>query len=150
MLLVPAHCRGCNRYWLQRQVDIDQQGSTFCECGAAARVLPAESYVAGDVSLFKAIVDSLEAARITALQAGRLTLELELREHASPALKLARLSELVPSLTVIQLIATTDAATTRKAVSMLTLLLETMATTRSESDVSALLSAPVPAQRKHS
>ena len=141
MSLVAAHCRVCDHYWLVARVDIDSMGSAACECGSVGQALPSEAYLSGDVSLFDAIVASLEAAEVPPLQAGRLSLELELCEGLPPVAKLARLSTLVPSLAVIELIATADVATTRKAVGMLALLLEAMATSNRKSDISALLSA---------
>jgi hypothetical protein len=139
MSFVPFACHACDRCWLQLRAGIDHDGNAGCECTGIGRAISSDSYDASDVSLFAAIVDSLRLARLTPLNAGRLALELESREAPSPATKLARMSELVPSLCIIEVIATTQPETTRKAVAMFAAVLNVMAVKRSASDVEALL-----------
>jgi hypothetical protein len=138
MRLVPCHCHACKSYWLQAHADIDQDGNTACGCGGAARALPGESYSPADESLFDAIINSLRTAQVTAMQAVLLTIELERCEDVTPAGKLARLSQLVPAFSIIELIATTDPARSRKAVGMFALLLDAIAMTHRSSDFSSL------------
>lgn len=139
MPLLPFSCYACDRYWLQSELDVDQRGDAACECGGMGRAISRNGYEAADASLFAAIVDSLHIARLPALHAGRLLMELEMREAMPPAATLARMSQLVPSLCIIELIATARLETAQKAVGMFTALLEAMAAKRSTSDVTALL-----------
>jgi hypothetical protein len=142
MRLIACHCHGCDRYWLHSREELERENIAACECGRSARVLPGQSYIQSDMPLFEAIASSLQAARVTPMQAGRLGIELEGCDGMPANIKLARLTQLVPSLAIIELIATTDVATTRKAVGMFAMLFEAIATARSKSDVSALLSEP--------
>jgi hypothetical protein len=139
MSLLPFSCSACDNYWLQGEHDVDQNGSAPCECGGVGRAISMDSYEATDASLFSAIVDSLHIAQLSSLRAGRLLLELETHEEMSPAAKLSRMSELLPSLCIIELIATARAETAHKAIRMFVDLLEAMASKRSASDVTALL-----------
>ena len=140
MTLIACHCHGCERYWLHDREQLGQASAAACDCGRSAHVLPGQSYVDGDIPLFDAIASSLRIAQVTPMKAGRLGIELEACDGMPANIKLARLSQLVPSLATVELIATTDLATTRKAVGIFAMLLEAIATARSKSDVSALLS----------
>ncbi len=149
MWLVACHCQGCNCYSLQPRIDIDGDGNVRCECAGTAMALPGASYREADRSLFDAIVASLHSARVTSMQAARLALELE-DCRLGPTSKLARLSELVPSLAIMELIATTDAATARTAAGMFDLLLQALSATNRLSDVSALAGTSATTQRSQS
>lgn len=148
MALVPFYCLVCEHYCLQDELDIDAHGSAICQCGGVGRAISRDSYEAGDASLFAAVADSLSIARLSALGASRLLVELEPRESVASAAMLARMSELVPSLCIIELIATARAETTLKAVRMLVTILRAMAAQRSASDIVSLLSAPSERQRR--
>lgn len=125
MRLIPVHCDHCSRSALVEASAI-VAGSTRCsECQGPARPLPGESYGPDDARLFKHLETTLREARLTAVNAAQLAVELEGR-HAHPGRGLERLAELLPSLSVLELLVGSDAASKRKAEGILATLLEAM------------------------
>jgi hypothetical protein len=143
MRLLPIQCSACHCFTLVDAISVNNEGCCECECGCIARALPGQSYGVEDLSLFDAVVTSIEAAEITWMNASRLVLELEACGSPRPMVKLARLKQLVPALSVIELIASSNPATARKAWGMFSTLLDAISRGRSRSGVMpALREAP--------
>lgn len=133
MDLAPAHCRACGRIYLESVIVI-AAGNVVCECGGIARVLSGSRYRPQEESLFDAIVASLIAGGVTSMSAPRLTRALDGSGVSEPpGAGLYRLSELMPSLAVIALIAGGDPGTARTAEDMFGVVLDAIASTRSHS-----------------
>jgi hypothetical protein len=135
MRLLPIQCSACQCFTLVDELTVSPEGSCECQCGCIARALPGQTYGVDDVSLFEAVVASIETAGITWMNASRLVLELEACDSARPIYKLARLKQLVPALSVIELIASSSPATARKACGMFSTVLEALSRGRSRSGI---------------
>jgi hypothetical protein len=132
MELVPAYCRSCARFYLESLVVVAAD-NVLCDCGGIARVLPGDRYTRADETLFDAVVSSLENAGVSWMVAPELSRCLDGRESEVPGTALARLARLVPSLSVIELIAGGDPRSARKAESMFSTILDAIAALRSRS-----------------
>lgn len=144
MRLIPIQCSACLHFALVDDVAVNAEGSCECECGCVALALPGGTYGAEDQSLFDAVVASLETADITWMNASRLVVELEACSSPRPTVKLARLKELAPALSVIELIASRSPATARTACGMFSTVLEAIARGRSRS---GFVAVPAPTAR---
>lgn len=140
MRLIPIQCIACAEFALVGEHVISPEGSSLCDCGGTARVLPGGTYGPDDETLFEAIVASLRTAEITWMNAARLVIELEACGSPRPIVKLIRLRQLVPALSVIELIASSNPATARKAIGMFETLLEALSNGRSRSGIMPPLS----------
>jgi hypothetical protein len=138
MRLIPIQCSACLHFALVDEVAVDAEGKCQCACGCAGQALPGQTYGAEDQSLFDAVVASLETADINWMNAWRLVVELEACDSPRPSVKLARLKELVPALSVIELIASSSPETARKACGMFSTVLEAISRGRSQSGIAAL------------
>jgi hypothetical protein len=141
MRLIPIQCTACSEFALVGEHVVSPEGNGLCECGGTARVLPGGTYGSDDEALFEAIVASLRAAEITWMNAARLVIELEACGSPRPIVKLIRLRQLVPALSVIELIASSNPATARKASGMFETLLEALSNGRSRSGILPSLAA---------
>jgi hypothetical protein len=133
MNLVPAYCRSCSHFYLESLLVV-AANNALCECGGIARVLPGARYTADDETLFDAVVSSLRNAGITWMAAPQLARALDGRTAEPPGAALTRLARLVPSLSIIELIAGGDPRTARTAEAMFATVLDAIAATRSHSD----------------
>lgn len=143
MELVPAYCRTCRHFYLESLVVVAAD-NVLCECGGIARVVSGERYTDADETLFDAVVSSLESAGVSWMNAPELVRALGGRESEEPGTALARLARLVPSLSIIELIAGGDARTARTAESMFATVLEAIAATRNRSDTAPRFVAEPP------
>ncbi|MDF3064487.1 MAG: hypothetical protein K0R38_88 [Polyangiaceae bacterium] len=134
------HCRQCACFYLENSVTI-VEGNALCECSGIARVLPGGPYTAADESLFEAIVMCLEAAGITWMNANQLSAALVGREGRAPGDALHDLTDALPSLAVIELIATVNPLRARRAEGMFEGILDGLASTRSRSGVAPRFNA---------
>lgn len=141
MRLIPTQCCACARFALLEEPLVGQGVSSLCDCGGSARVLPGGTYGPDDETLFDAIASSLNRAEITWMNAARLVIELEACGSPRPVIKLMRLRQLVPALSVIELIASSNPTTARKAIGMFETLLEALANGRSRSGIPPSLTA---------
>jgi hypothetical protein len=130
MRLIPTYCETCERCALASADAIVDSGVRCADCAGLARPLPGESYRPQDATLFKDLEASLHEARLTPLQAGQLSAELEWRS-SHPGRGLKRIAKLLPSLSILELIVGNDLTTMSKAEGMLVTLLEASATRRS-------------------
>jgi hypothetical protein len=135
MRLIPIQCVACAQFALVGEIFVSQEGQSLCDCGGTARALPGGTYSPDDATLFDAIVASLQTAEITWMNAARLVIELEACRSPRPVIKLMRLRQLVPALSVIELIASSNPATARKAIGMFETLLEALSNGRSRSGI---------------
>lgn len=144
MELVPAYCRSCAHFYLESLLVV-AEGNVLCDCGGIARVLPGDHYTGADETLFDAVVSSIENASVSWMVAPELLRALDGRVSEEPGAALARLAQLVPSLAIIELIASGDATTARTAEAMFATVLEAIAGMRSRSDTAPrfVVDAPV-------
>lgn len=133
MHFIPTHCDVCARPGLMRANDIIDGLAICTECGRPARALPGESYMAEDVTLFTDIAAALRDAGIKPSHAALLATELETRALLAPGRCLRRLTEALPSLGVLELLAGSDPSDLRKAEGMVATLLDAMGRNRVQS-----------------
>lgn len=144
MDLVAVHCRQCACFNLENVVAVTE-GNALCECGGIARVLPGGPYTSADESLFEAVVMCLESAGVTWMNATALSKALEGRDERAPGAALHELTRLLPSLAIIELIATDSPLRARRAEGMFEGVLDAIASTRSGSGIMPRVPAPAPA-----
>lgn len=129
MDLVAVHCRQCACFYLENSVAVTE-GNALCDCGGIARVLPGGLYTGADESLFEAIVMCLETAGVTCMNAHQLAELLVGREDRAPGDALHDLTDALPTLAIIELIATASPVRARRAEGMFEGVLAGLAATR--------------------
>jgi hypothetical protein len=105
------------------------------QCGGGAPVLPGESYVDQDLPLFERLAGTLQDAAVAPAQAALLALELAPRNRLPPGRCLRRLTHVLPSLAVFDLLIAGDPAALHKAEGMLATLLEARARGARDSEI---------------
>jgi hypothetical protein len=108
------------------------------QCGGGALVLPGESYADQDVQLFERLAGTLEDAGVAPAQAVVLALELAPRNRVPPGRCLRRLTHVLPSLAVFDLLVGGDPVALHKAEGMLATLLEARARACRDSEIRAV------------
>jgi hypothetical protein len=145
-MLIPTHCDACMRAALVAALLVEA-GYGRCEgCGAAARVLPGETYGPQDEPLFVALEESVAGAGLTPLHAVHLAVALDGR-NTLPGVGLKRLAQMLPSPTILDLLAANDSSAMRKAEGMLVALLEAVAAGRSKSEAVPKVAAAPPSKQ---
>jgi hypothetical protein len=135
MRLIPTYCESCRRSALVGS-DAIASGVAVCpDCGASSRTLPGESYAPEDAKLYKRLETALRDAELSPLNAAQLAVELEGRSRA-PGQGLKRIAQLLPSLSILELIVSNEPVMMRRAEGMLATLLDATASSRTSSSVS--------------
>jgi hypothetical protein len=139
MRLIPTYCESCRRSALVGTNTIVGGVAVCPDCGASSRTLPGESYAPECAKLYKSLETALHEAELSPPNAAQLAVELEGRNR-TPGRGLKRIAQLVPSLSLSELLVSNEPIVMRRVEGMLATLLDAMATSRSTS------SAPAPAE----
>lgn len=144
MRLVPIQCPECTRAALATaDAAAGVIGPCFA-CGRPVRVLQGQSYGLSDASLFKDLEMTLHEARVSPDNAAWLRAEMTRVSGSGRGLR--RLLQLLPALAVVELIVGEEAFMLRKAEAMLAVLLDAIATSRSQSGFIAAVTPEAPSR----
>ena len=141
MQMLPMHCDACARSTLVNEQTIRQGGAACPDCSAPLRTLPGQSYSPDDATLFNQIESTLREAGISALSASQLSVEFDAPSR-TPGRALRRLVLALPSLGLLEVLVSQKPASLRKVEGMLAILLEALASGRSQSGFLAAQTTP--------